>query len=159
MTELTSYVVSRFSTSSISFDLGGRHLHIPDLQRDIMAAVLVALLLFFKPIQAYVLPRSAKSLIQASEKSILTNSALYLISNERSPVEISSQSRWLRSRWALGLDLQDILEDEVDFLQQLRKQMQSPLNASPREVTNRIKTFFASGRRSPEEIEAFKSYL
>lgn len=62
-------------------------------------------------------------------------------------------------RTRVGLDLQDILDDEVDFLAQLRRQMENPLNASPREVTNRIKSFFASSRRSEEEMQAFRAYL
>lgn len=63
------------------------------------------------------------------------------------------------SSTSLRLDLKDILEDEVDFLAQLRRQMDNPLNASPREITNRIKSFFSRGQRMPEEISAFRSYL
>jgi hypothetical protein len=62
----------------------------------------------------------------------------------------------------LALDLQDILDDEVDFLAQLRRQVDgsSPVTkASPREVTNRIKSFFSGGRRPPEEVSAFRAYL
>jgi hypothetical protein len=59
----------------------------------------------------------------------------------------------------LYLELSDILDDDSsEFLEALRRQMDGTniLNASPREITNRIKGFFAISKRSPEEILHFK---
>jgi hypothetical protein len=59
----------------------------------------------------------------------------------------------------LYLELSDILDDDSsEFLEALRRQMDGNniLNASPREITNRIKGFFAISKRSPEEILHFK---
>ena len=60
------------------------------------------------------------------------------------------------------LDLSDILDDDsTEFLEALKRQMEGTniLNASPREVTNRIKGFFVNNRRSSEEIANFKKYI
>lgn len=59
------------------------------------------------------------------------------------------------------LKIEDILEDDADFLALLRRQMENPLNASPREVTNRIKAFFASTDKfaASDAISSFKLYI
>ena len=62
----------------------------------------------------------------------------------------------------LNLDLSDILDDDSsEFLEALRRQMQDVniMNASPREVTNRIKGFFVNSKRSSEEIINFKKVI
>ena len=67
-----------------------------------------------------------------------------------------------------GLDLSDVLDPENDemsaFIKQLKSQMSNAGNASPRELTNRIKAFFSSKRsgrdqRENSEFAAFRSYL
>ena len=65
----------------------------------------------------------------------------------------------VRTDTSLSLDIEDILDDDFDFLSQLKKQIENPLSATPREVTNRIKGFFSTTRRSPLDIDAFRSYL
>jgi midasin (ATPase involved in ribosome maturation) len=63
---------------------------------------------------------------------------------------------------SLSLDLSDILDgDTSEFLESLRRQMEgtNALNASPREVTNRIKGFFTVSSRTTEEIQTFRKYL
>ena len=57
------------------------------------------------------------------------------------------------------LKVEDILDDDEDFLELLRRQMNNPLNASPREVTNRIKSFFSNTERIAEEVSSFKVYI
>lgn len=64
-----------------------------------------------------------------------------------------------KSNSILNLELEDIIDDDVDFLAQLRKQIENPLNASPREVTNRIKGFFSGVKRNQKDIGVFRSYL
>ena len=60
----------------------------------------------------------------------------------------------------LFLELSDILNDESsEFLDALRRQMDGTVvvNANPREISNRIKSFFTIvSKRSPEEILHFK---
>lgn len=59
----------------------------------------------------------------------------------------------------LFLDLDDVLEDDLDYLTQLRRQMQSSFSASPRELTNRIKDYFNNNKRTSDDHRAFQSYL
>ena len=71
----------------------------------------------------------------------------------------ASSTQFPRTCTTLRLDLEDILDDDVNFLEQLRKQIENPISASPKEVTNRIKAFFSKNTRNPREIEVFRSYL
>lgn len=51
-------------------------------------------------------------------------------------------------------------EKDDRFLALLQRNMENPTNASPREVTNRMKIFFGRfGKRSPDEIQAFSMYI
>ena len=55
---------------------------------------------------------------------------------------------------------QEIYESDERFISLLQRNMENQYNASPREVTNRLKIFFSrSGTRPPDEIAAFKKYL
>ena len=62
-------------------------------------------------------------------------------------------------KYRLYLDTKDIIDDDVELLIQLRRQMENNFNTSPREVTNRIKDFFASNQKSSDNIAVFRSYL
>ena len=72
----------------------------------------------------------------------------------------SSKSSRVISDSRLFLELSDILNDESsEFLDALRRQMDGTVvvNANPREISNRIKSFFTIvSKRSPEEILHFK---
>ncbi|KAJ1430810.1 hypothetical protein B484DRAFT_479103 [Ochromonadaceae sp. CCMP2298] len=59
----------------------------------------------------------------------------------------------------LSLNPEDILEDDVELLVLLRKQMENSLSASPREITNRIKDFFSPRRNTRDDQAMFKTYL
>jgi len=59
----------------------------------------------------------------------------------------------------LNLDADDILDDDVELLVSLRRQMENNFNASPREMTNRIKDFFSPKRKTRDDTTTFKSYI